>query len=197
MPTCVTISESAPSLQRDDLDERPRADDDARSVDESARVSLERPGKIDDPFAPGSTTAWRSRTGAPPRASAQALPARAPSRCDRRRRTGCRERGRVATPRAAMVEKVMICATRSRPYFDVVDSVARDREVDVHVGQVLARRAQKRSKSRPAHRVDVGDLEAVGGDRACSRSASWPDADAFVREVDKSQTIRSSRRSHL
>src|SRR5262249_61782724 len=37
-----------------------------------------------------------------------------------------------------------------------------------------------------AHRVDVGDLEAVGGERPCRRSAAGADADPVrLREVDE------------
>ena len=72
---------------------------------------------------------------------------------------------------------------------DVVDDAvtAGDREVDVHVRQVLARRVQEALEQQAvAHRVDVGDLEAVGGDRACGRAATRPDADpVLLREVDE------------
>ena len=72
---------------------------------------------------------------------------------------------------------------------DVVDDAvaAGDGEVDVHVRQVLARRVQEALEEEPvAHRVDVGDLEAVRGERAGRGAATRPDADAvLLREVDE------------
>ncbi len=85
----------------------------------------------------------------------------------------------------------MICATRSRPYFsvDVVDDAlpALDREVDVHVGHVLAGRVQEPLEEEAvAHRVDVGDLQAVRGERAGSGAAARADRDAVsLREADE------------
>ena len=58
---------------------------------------------------------------------------------------------------------------------DVVDDAiaAGDREVDVHVRQVLARRVQEALEEEAvAHRVDVRDLEAVRGERAGGRAAA-------------------------
>ena len=52
---------------------------------------------------------------------------------------------------------------------DVVDHpvAARDREVDVHVRQVFARRVEEALEQEAVpHRVEVGDLEAVGGQAA-------------------------------
>ena len=72
---------------------------------------------------------------------------------------------------------------------DVVDHplAALDREVDVHVGHVLAGRVEEALEEEPvAHRVDVGDLEAVGGERAGGGAAARPDADPVrLREVDE------------
>ncbi len=72
---------------------------------------------------------------------------------------------------------------------DVVDDAvaACDGEVDVHVRQVLARRVQEPLEEQPvAHRIDVGDLEAVGGQRAGGRAAARPDAHPVrLREVDE------------
>ena len=72
---------------------------------------------------------------------------------------------------------------------DVVDHAlaALDREVDVHVGHVLAGRVEEALEQEPvAHRVDVGDLEAVGGERAGGAAAAGPDRDAVaLREPDE------------
>ena len=72
---------------------------------------------------------------------------------------------------------------------DVVDHplAALDREVDVHVGHVLAGRVEEALEEEPvADRVDVGDLEAVRGERAGGRAAAGTDADPVrLREVDE------------
>ena len=72
---------------------------------------------------------------------------------------------------------------------DVVDDAvaARDGEVDVHVRQVLARRVQEALEEKAvAHRVDVRDLEAVRGERPGGGAAARPDAHAvLLREVDE------------
>ncbi len=63
---------------------------------------------------------------------------------------------------------------------DVVDHAlaALDGEVDVHVGHVLARRVEEALEQQAvAHRVDVGDLEAVGGERARGGAAARADAE--------------------
>ena len=92
-------------LERDDLDQRLRADDDARRVDRvGARQPLERPREVDDLLRDRIGVDGLPELGAglhaQPRASARALRARA-SRCGRRRRRGCRARGpRRESPRA-------------------------------------------------------------------------------------------------
>ena len=72
---------------------------------------------------------------------------------------------------------------------DVVDDAVApgDREVDVHVRHVLARRVQEALEEQAvADRVDVGDLEAVRGERARRRAAAGADADpVLLREVDE------------
>ena len=72
---------------------------------------------------------------------------------------------------------------------DVVDDAiaARDREVDVHVRQVLASRVEEALEEEAvAHRVDVRDLQAVRGDRPGGRAAARADAHAvLLREVDE------------
>ena len=64
---------------------------------------------------------------------------------------------------------------------DVVDHAlaALDGEVDVHVGHVLAGRVEEALEHQPvAHRVDVGDPEAVRGERAGGAAAARADRDA-------------------
>ena len=72
---------------------------------------------------------------------------------------------------------------------DVVDDAlaAVDGEVDVHVRHRLAARVEEALEQQAvAHRVDVGDLEAVGGERAGRRAAARADADPVpLREVDE------------
>ena len=62
-----------------------------------------------------------------------------------------------------------------------------DREVDVHVRQVFAGRVQEALEEQVvADRIDVGDLEAVGGERAGRRATSRTDRDAVsLREADE------------
>ena len=72
---------------------------------------------------------------------------------------------------------------------DVVDHAlaALDGEVDVHVGHVLAGRVEEPLEHEPvAHRVDVGDPEAVGGERAGGAATARSDRDAVaLGEVDE------------
>ena len=63
---------------------------------------------------------------------------------------------------------------------DVVDDAVApcDGEVDVHVRHRLAARIEEALEEQVvADRVDVGDLEAVGGERARRRAAARPDRD--------------------
>ena len=66
---------------------------------------------------------------------------------------------------------------------DVVDHAlaAGHGEVDVDVGHALAARVQEAlEQQRVAHRVEVGDAQAVGDQRARRRAAAGPDADAVL-----------------
>ena len=79
---------------------------------------------------------------------------------------------------------------------DVVDDAlaAFDGEVDVHVRHVLASRVEKTLEEEPVpHRVDVGDLEAVCGQRPRCRAAARADADAVclrkVNEIPHDQEV--------
>ena len=70
----------------------------------------------------------------------------------------------------------------------VDDAVAAgDREVDVHVGHRLAARVQEALEEEVVlDGVDLGDVEAVGGERACGRAAAGADRDAvLLRELDE------------
>ena len=72
---------------------------------------------------------------------------------------------------------------------DVVDHALAplDREVDVHVGHVLAGRVEEALEEEPvAHRVDVRDRERVRGERAGRAAAARADRDTVpLREADE------------
>ena len=75
----------------------------------------------------------------------------------------------------------------------VDDAVASgDGEVDVHVRHRFAARIEEALEEQVvAHRVDVGDLERVGGDRARRAAPARPDLIPFCfAKRTKSQTIR-------
>ena len=183
-------------LQRHELDQRLRADDDARGVD---RV---RPGEpfewlrelqdlLRDRVRVDGLTQLRARAKRFGERLAGAFrdelrnavddavgdvehPARIANRRARRHR---RERDDLGDPVASVL------------LGDVVDDLVApgDREVDVHVRQVLARRVQEALEEQAvAQRVDVGDLEAVGGERTGRRAAPGADADpVLLGEVDE------------
>ena len=188
-------------LQRDDLDERLRADHDAGRVDRvRARQPLERPREVDDLL--------RDRVGVDRLAQLGAGLERRLERLARAFRHELRDAvddavgnvehaARVANGRARGHRREgddLRDAVAPVLLGDVVDDAiaARDREVDVHVRQVLARRVQEALEEEAvAHRVDVRDLEAVRGERAGSRAAPGPDADPFCfAKWMKSQTMR-------
>src|SRR5213079_1631546 len=62
-----------------------------------------------------------------------------------------------------------------------------DGEVDVHVRHRLAARVEEALEDQVVlDRVDVGDLEAIGDERAGRRAPSWADRDAVpLREGDE------------
>src|ERR687888_423692 len=62
-----------------------------------------------------------------------------------------------------------------------------DGEVDVHVGHRLAAGVEEALEQQVVlDRIDVGDLEAVGDERAGGAAAPWADADALpFRERDE------------
>src|SRR5215203_5394266 len=78
---------------------------------------------------------------------------------------------------------------RSSDLGHVVDHAlaALDSEVDVDVGHRLAAGIEEALEEEPVpDRVEVGDPEAVGGDRAGGRAAAGADADAVpLREADE------------
>src|SRR5439155_15348658 len=66
---------------------------------------------------------------------------------------------------------------------DVVDDAVAsvDREVDVHVGHRLPAGVEEALEEQVVlDRVDVGDLEAVGDERAGGGAAAGPDLDAVA-----------------
>ena len=183
-------------LQRDDLDERLRADDDARGMDRvGARQALERPGEVDDLLRDGVGVDRLAQLGTGLERRLERLPR--PFRHELRdavddavrdvedapgvANRGARRHGREGDDLRDAVAPVLLG--------DVVDDAvtAGDREVDVHVRQVLARGVQEALEEQAvAHRVDIGDLEAVRGDRTGGRPAARPDADpVLLREVDE------------
>ncbi|MNK84345.1 hypothetical protein D3C87_1041920 [compost metagenome] len=85
---------------------------------------------------------------------------------------------------------------------DVLDHLAAavDAEVDIDVGHADAFRVEEAFEEQVVlDRVDVGDLEAVGGQRACRGAAAGADLDAVglgvVDEVPDDQEVR--REAHL
>ena len=183
-------------LERDDLDERLRADDDARRVDRvGARQPLERPREVDDLLRDRIGVDRLPELGARLQRSLERLSGafghelrdavddavrdveHAPRVADR----SAGSHGREGDDLRDAVAAVLLG--------DVVDDAiaARDREVDVHVGQVLAGRVEEALEEEAvAHRVDVRDLEAVRGDRPGRRAATRADAHAvLLREVDE------------
>ena len=183
-------------LQRHDLDQRLRPDDDAGSVDRvRSRQALERLRELDDllrhrvgvdrlpelgptleSIFQGLARAFRHELRDPVDDAvgdvehAAGIP-------DRR----SRRHGREGDDLGHAVPAVLLR--------DVVDDpiAPRDGEVDVHVGEVLARRVQEPLEEQPvAQRVDVRDLEAVRSQRSGGRPAAGADADPVrLREVDE------------
>ncbi len=183
-------------LQRHDLDQRLGADHDGGGVDRvGPGQALERLGEVDDllrdrivldrvrELSPGLqglrerlARAFRDHLRDPVDGAVRDLehPPGVAHRCARRhRREGDDLRHAVAP--------VLLG--------DVVDHAlpALDREVDVHVGHVLAGRVEEPLEQQAvAHRVDVGDAEAVGGERAGGAAAARPDGDAVpLGEADE------------
>ena len=80
-----------------------------------------------------------------------------------------------------MVPKVMICATRSRPYFSCTYVSTRSRptviEVDVDVRHLHALAVEESLEDEPvAEWLDVGDVEHVAHHRSRCAAAPGPDA---------------------
>ena len=197
IPTCVTISWSdALLLEWDDLDQRLRADHDAGSVDRvGARQALERTREVDDLLRDGIRV-----DGLPElRARLQRGLERLAGAFRHELRDAVDDAVRDVEDASGVTDRRasghrregddLRDAVASVLLGDVVDDAvaAGDGEVDVHVGQVLAGRVQEALEEEAvAHRVDVGDLEAVRGERAGRRAATRPDADAvLLREVDE------------
>ena len=85
----------------------------------------------------------------------------------------------------------MICATWSRPYFclDVADHLfaAVLAEVDVEVGHRHAVRIEEAlEQQREAQRIDVGDGQRIGDQRAGARAAARADRNVLrLRPFDE------------
>ena len=183
-------------LQRDELDQRLRADHDARCVDRvRAGEPFEGLREVDDLLRDRVRVDRLSQLRAGAKRLGERLPGtfrdelrdavddavgdveHPPRVAYRRSGSHRREGDDLGDP----VTSVLLG--------DVVDDLVApgDREVDVHVGQVLARRVQEPLEKQPvAHRVDVGDLEAVRGERAGGGAAPGADADpVLLGEVDE------------
>ena len=92
------------------------------------------------------------------------------------------------TALAASVPKVMICATRSRPYFSPtywITSPRRRMQKSMSMSGMLMRSGlRKRSKSRSyCERIDVGDAQRVGDHRAGRRAAARAHRDVVLAGV--------------
>ena len=184
------------ALERDDVGQRPVGDDDAGGVDRVlADEALERLGEVDDLARLRVVVVGRLQLGA----GLQAL-----VEVDLRP-LGDQLRDLVDLAVGDLEDAARVAHGRPghhRPerddlgdavapvlLGDVVDDAvaAGDREVDVHVGHRLAARVQEALEEEVvADRVDVRDLEAVGGERARGRAAARADRDAVaLREVDE------------
>ena len=169
-------------LERDHLDQRLRTDDDAGRVDGvRPRQPLERSREVDDLLRDRVRVDGLAQLGAGLERVLEHLPR--PFRDHLREAVddavrdvehapGIADRGAGGHRREGDDLRDAVAAVLLG---DVVDDAvaARDGEVDVHVRQVLARRVQEPLEEQPvAHRIDVGDLEAVGGERAGGRAAA-------------------------
>ena len=96
-----------------------------------------------------------------------------------------------STPRACSVPKVMICATRSRPYrcLHVADHLVAAvlAEIDVEVRHRDALGIEEALENEPeADRIEIGDGQRIGHQRAGARTAARPDRNALrFRPLDE------------
>ncbi len=177
-------------LERHDLDQRLRADDDAGGVDRvGAGQPLERPRQLDDLLrdrvVPNGVRELGARLHRLLERLARSLGDELRDPVDdavrdlehaarvahRRARRHGRERDDLRDAVAAVL------------LGDVVDDAlaALDGEVEVHVGHVLPRRVEEPLEQEVVpHRVDVRDPEAVRGERAGGTAAARPDRDAVA-----------------
>ncbi len=89
---------------------------------------------------------------------------------------------------AAMVLKVMICATWSEPYFcaDVLDDLAAavHAEVDIDIGHRDAFGVEEALEEELVlERIDVGDLHHVGDERSGGGTAARADRDVLLAGI--------------
>ena len=183
-------------LQRYDLDQRLRADHDAGGVDRVlADEPLERLREVDDLLRERVGVVRRLQLGARLQAVGERLAGAFRDQLrdpvddavgDLEHAAGVAHRGAGGhRPEGDDLRDAVAAVLLG----DVVDHplAALDGEVDVHVRHVLAGRVEEALEQQPvADRVDVGDLEAVGGERAGGRAAAGADADAVpLREADE------------
>ncbi len=177
-------------VERHELLDRARRDDDAGGVHRGvAGQPLEAAADLDEPLDLGVASRSRRpgcRWSAPPRPATWSCPGSAWRRGRPRANGSPRTRPTSrSTPFAASVPKVMICATRSRAVLlvDVLDhlAAAAHAEVDVDVGHADALGIEEALEQQVvAQRVDVGDAQRVGDQRAGGRAAPGPDRDAAL-----------------
>ena len=183
-------------LQRHELDQRARADHDSGGVDRVlARQPLERPRQIHD--LPRDRIGvvrllerlpvLERRVERLPRPLGDQLRDPVDRAVRDLEHTPCvahRRAGSHRPERDDLRDAVATVLLR-----DVVDHAVApvDREVDVHVRHRLAPRVEEALEEQVvADRVDVGDLEAVRGERAGGAAASRADRDpVLVREADE------------
>ena len=162
-------------LERDDLDQGLRTDHDARGMDRvRAREPFERPCQLQDLL--------RDRIGVDDLAQLCARRHRVLERLARA--LGNEFRDAVDDAVWDLENATRITERRAGGHRRERDDL---REVDVHVGHVLAGGVQEPLEQEPVpHRVDIGDPERVGGERAGGRAATGTDRDAVaLRERDE------------
>ena len=173
-------------LKRHDVRQGPVGDDHRRRVDRRvAHGALDARARVDDLARPGGPRRTRGRSSSP--GLEAVLERRRPAhdrvrdKLARRRPRRSRSPGparRRAWPRAGTsVPKVMIWATESRPVFLGHVALSRGRgpftrEVDVDVRHRDALGVEEALEEQVVRqRVDVGDVQRVGDDRAGRRAA--------------------------
>ena len=197
IPNCVTVSSPSPFRCRGhDVGQRPVRDDDARGVDRVLpHEPLERLREVDDLAHERIPVVRRLQLGARLQAVVEVdlhalgdelrdLVDGAVGNLEHTPRVAHRGARHHRPERDDLRDAVAPVLVG-----DVVDHpvAAADREVDVHVRHRLAPRVEEALEEQVVlHRVDLGDVERVRGQRARRRAAARADRDAVpLREVDE------------